>query len=169
MLQNHLRMFFEFSVLLQRPEAFHLHHLHPSQCLSFARPEGHDLTSQGVFLCHLGLFCQLLLELLYLSLLGAQQCVASSSLGIDVLFLLVVQPAFRFDEFLHCLSSEIQDELVQPLGEVLVVQGLLHVVICPKLLELRQSLALECRRPLGLDAFRLLRQRQVFCHDIVAA
>ena len=57
----------------------------------------------------LGLYGKLLLQLLDFSLLCVQKGVAAPALGINALLFLIVETAFGFDEFLHCLCSEIQD------------------------------------------------------------
>lgn len=130
MLQDHSRVLSEFAVLFECAEAPHLDDFHSCEGLSLAGPESHDLASQRVFLGQLALGGELLLELFDLALLGVQQGVAPPALRVDVLLLLIVEAALGFDEFLHGLRSEIKNQLVKSLGEVLIVQCLLHLVHC---------------------------------------
>jgi prophage tail gpP-like protein len=57
----------------------------------------------------LGLNGKLLFQLLDFALLCVQEGVAAPAFGIDALLFLIVETTFGFDEFLHGLSSEIQD------------------------------------------------------------
>ena len=61
-------------------------------------------------------------------MLGIQEGVASPALGVDVLLLLVVEASLCLDKFLHGLRSEIKNQLIKSLGEVLVIKCVLHLV-----------------------------------------
>lgn len=76
----------------------------------------------------LGLSGELLLQLFDFTLLRVQERVAAPALCIDALLLLIVETTLSFDEFLHGLGPEIQDELIKALREVLIIESVFHVV-----------------------------------------
>ena len=119
-------------IVLQWFEAVHLHDFHSSHGLPFTWPERHDLGSEGVLFAELRFLSELLLKLLYLTLLRIEQGVAPSALCIDWLLFLVAQPALGLDEFLHGFCAEAQNQLVKTLSEVFAIENLLHFLGCCK-------------------------------------
>jgi hypothetical protein len=127
--ENLFCVLFELAVRFESSEALHLEDSHASDGLAFTAPERHDLTPEAIFLSQFGLLSQALLELLYLLLLGSEERLAPTSLGINGLLLLMSKTTLGLDELRHGLAAEPKDELVQPLREGLVVEGLRHLVI----------------------------------------
>lgn len=123
----------EFPVVFQSQEALHCHRSQSGNGLPFARPKRHDLGSKVVLFALLCFFRKLLFKLLDFVLLDGQQSVASPFLGIDCLFLLVLDPALRFDEFLHRFFSETQNQLIKALSEVFVVHLFVHHLDCTEI------------------------------------
>lgn len=117
-------MFLELPELPESVETLGLQQLHRCEGLALARPEGHDFAADPQFVAEFGFFGQVFLQLFDLVLLDSQQGVASASLGVDRLRLIMQHLLLGAHELAQSLRPEINDECVQFLLEVL------HVFVC---------------------------------------